>query len=190
MRQPSRDHVLVRTTKPETAADARIGARLARRKRDELLGLLRPRFKRIEAFMQVRKYLAAVMSDLPGRNGWSIAKFAGDRTPDKAQRLLNHASWDAVAAMGVVRRSGADGLEAAARKRGKRKGRLKILALDETGQEKKGEFTAGVKRQRMGCAGASPTGSARCARPGSGREPGRSWPGSGSGSRKSTSRTR
>jgi len=39
--------------------------------------------------------------------------------------------------MGVVRRFGADGLEAAARKRGKRKGQLKILALDETGQEKK-----------------------------------------------------
>ena len=125
----------------------------AKRKRDELLGLLRPRFGRIEAFMQVRKYLAAVMSDLPERNGWSIAKFAGDRTPDKTQRLLNHASWDALEVMGAVRRFGADGLEAAARKRGNRKGRAKILALDETGQEKKGESTAGVKRQHMGCAG-------------------------------------
>jgi SRSO17 transposase len=126
----------------------------ARRKRDELLGLLRPRFGRIETFAQFRKYLAAVMSDLPECNGWSIAKFAGDRTPDKTQRLLNHASsWDALEVMGVVRRFGADGLEAAARKRGKRKGRLKILALDETGQEKKGEGTAGVKRQHMGCAG-------------------------------------
>jgi SRSO17 transposase len=152
MGQPPRDHVLVRTTKSETAASARIGAKTAKRKRDELLGLLRPQFGRIEAFLQVRKYLAAVMSDLPERNGWSIAKFAGDRTPDKTQRLLNHASWDASAAMGVVRRFGADGLEAAARKRGKRKGRLKILALDETGQEKKGESTAGVKRQHMGCA--------------------------------------
>jgi SRSO17 transposase len=94
-----------------------------------------------------------VMSDLPECNGWSIAKFAGDRTADKTQRLLNHASWDALEVMGAVRRFGADGLEAAARKRGKRKGRLRILALDETGQEKKGEFTAGVKRQRMGCAG-------------------------------------
>jgi hypothetical protein len=53
----------------------------------------------------------------------------------------------------VVRRFGADGLEAAARRRGNRKGRLKVLALDETGQEKKGESTAGVKRQHMGCAG-------------------------------------
>jgi SRSO17 transposase len=153
MGQPPRDHVLVRTTSSETAAEARIGAVTGRRKRDELLGLLRPCFGRIETFLQFRKYLAAVMSDLPERNGWSIAKFAGDGTPDKTQRLLNHASWEASAAMAVVRRFGADGLEAAARKHGKRKGRLKILALDETGQEKKGEQTAGVKRQHMGCAG-------------------------------------
>jgi SRSO17 transposase len=153
MGQPPRDHVLVRTASSETAAEARIGARTARRKRDELLGLLRPCFGRIETFLQFGKYLAAVMSDLPERNGWSIAKFAGDGTPDKTQRLLNHASWDALEAMGAVRRFGAAGLEAAARKRGKRKGRLRILALDETGQVKKGESTAGVKRQHMGCAG-------------------------------------
>jgi len=153
MGQPPRDHVLVRTTSSEAAAEARIGVKTARRQRDELLGLLRPRFGRIETFAQFRKYLAAVMSDLPECNGWSIARFSGDRTPDKTQRLLNHASWDALEVMGVVRRFGADGLEAAARKRGKRKGRLKILALDETGQEKKGECTAGVKRQHMGCAG-------------------------------------
>jgi hypothetical protein len=77
MGQPPRDHVLVRTTGSETAAPARIGAKLAKRKRDELLELLRPHFGRIEAFMQFRKYLAAMMSDLPERNGWSIAKFAG-----------------------------------------------------------------------------------------------------------------
>jgi hypothetical protein len=144
--------VLVRTTRSETAADARIGVKAAKRKRDELLELLRPCFARIEAFLQARKYVAAVMSDLPSLNGWAIAKFCGDGTPDKAQRVLSHASRGAPAAMGVVRRFGAAGLEAAARKRGKRKGRLKILALDETGQEKKGECAAGVKRQHMGCA--------------------------------------
>ena len=82
MGQPPRDHVLVRTTSSGTAASARIGAKTAKRKRDELLGLLRPQFGRIEVFLQARKYLAAVMSDLPQRNGWSIAKFAGDRAPD------------------------------------------------------------------------------------------------------------
>jgi hypothetical protein len=90
MGQPPRDHVLVRTTSSETAASARIGAKTAKRERDELLGLLRPCFGRVEVFAQARKYLGAVMSDIPERNGWSIARFAGDATPDKTQRLLNH----------------------------------------------------------------------------------------------------
>ena len=74
------------------------------------------------------------------------------RHRDKTQRLLNHASWDTFAAMGVVRRFAAAGLEEAAR-RGKRRGGLVIGAIDETGQEKAGEATAGVKRQYLGCAG-------------------------------------
>ena len=45
------------------------------------------------------------------------------------------------------------GLEEAARKAGRRRGKLVIGALDETGQQKKGEATAGVKRQHLGCAG-------------------------------------
>jgi hypothetical protein len=75
-----------------------------------------------------------------------------DRTPDKTQRLLNHAVWDTVAAMGVVRRFAVAGLEEAAR-RGKRRGRPGDRAIDETGQEKAGEATCGVKRQYLGCAG-------------------------------------
>jgi SRSO17 transposase len=153
MRQPLRDHVLVRTTKSEAAAGARIGARLGKRKLGELTEMLRPHFKRIEVFLQARRYMAALISGLPSCNAWEIAKFCGDETPDKTQRLLNRACWDAPAAMSAVRRFGRDGMEEAARKRGKRKGKLKILALDETGQEKKGECTAGVKRQYMGCAG-------------------------------------
>jgi SRSO17 transposase len=44
------------------------------------------------------------------------------------------------------------GLDEAAGRPGRR-GVLRIGALDETGQEKKGQATAGVKRQHMGCAG-------------------------------------
>ena len=139
-------------TKPEAAAAARISAGLALRKRLELLQRLRSCFARTEPWLQARKYTAAVMSELPERNGWSIARHAGDKTPDKTQRLLNHASWDTFAAMGVVRRFAAAGLEEAAR-RGKRRGGLVIGAIDETGQEKAGEATAGVKRQYLGCAG-------------------------------------
>jgi SRSO17 transposase len=142
----------VTNTKSEAAAAVRIGAGLALRKRAELLELLRPCFARTEAWLQAGKYAAAVMSELPERNGWSIARHAGDKTPDKTQRLLNHASWDTFAAMGVVRRFAVAGLEQAAR-RGRRRCGLVIAAIDETGQEKAGECTAGVKRQHLGCAG-------------------------------------
>ena len=121
------------------------------RKRAELLGLLRPCFARTEPWLQAGKYVSALGSELPRVNGWSIARRGGDRTPDRTQRLLNHASWDTFAAMAVVRRFAVDGLEEAAR-RG-RQGGLVIVAIDETGQEKAGEATAGVKRQYLGCAG-------------------------------------
>ena len=136
----------------ETAAAVRIGAQLALQKRAELLELLRPCFARVEPWLQAGKYAAAVMSELPERNGWSIARHVGDRTPDKTQRLLNHAGWDTFAAMAVVRRFAVAGLEQAAR-RGRRRRGLVIGAIDETGQEKAGEATAGVKRQYLGCAG-------------------------------------
>jgi SRSO17 transposase len=152
MGQPPRDHVCVANKKTKAAAAARIGADLARRKRDALLERLQPCFKRIEPFLQVRKYVRAVMSDLPTRNGWSVAEFAGDLSPGKSQRLLSHASWDAFAAMSQVRKFAVEGLEEAARRGGRRRGRMRTGALDETGQKKKGECTAGVKRQHMGCA--------------------------------------
>jgi SRSO17 transposase len=142
----------VTSTSSEAAAAVSIGAGLALRKRAELLALLRPCFARTGPWLQAGKYAAAVMSELPERNGWSIARHAGDRTPDKTQRLLNHASWDTFAAMGVVRRFAVAGLEEAAR-RGKRRRGLVIGAIDETGQEKQGEATCGVKRQYLGCAG-------------------------------------
>jgi hypothetical protein len=123
------------------------------RKRAELLEGLRPCFARTEPWLQAGKYLRAVMSELPELNGWSIARHAGDRRPDKTQRLLNHASWDTFAAMGVVRRFAAAGLAEAARKGRHRRGHLVIGAVDETGQEKAGAATAGVKRQYLGCAG-------------------------------------
>jgi SRSO17 transposase len=141
----------VTRTSSEAAAAARIGAGLALQKRAELLELLRPCFARPEPWLQAGKYAAAVMSELPERNGWSIARHAGDKTPDRTQRLLNHASWDTFAAMAVVRRFAVAGLEEAARRR-RRRG-LVIGAIDETGQEKAGEATCGVKRQYLGCAG-------------------------------------
>jgi SRSO17 transposase len=53
--------------------------------------------------------------------------------------------------MSQVRRYAAAGLDEAARR--SRRRRMTVAALDETGQEKQGSSTAGVKRQYMGCAG-------------------------------------
>ena len=91
-------------TESEAAAAVRIGAALALRKRRELLELLRPCFARTEPWLQAGKYVSGLVSELPRVNGWSIAGMPGTRTPDKTQRLLNHAAWDAFAAMSAVRR--------------------------------------------------------------------------------------
>jgi SRSO17 transposase len=152
MAQPPGDYACVKTTRPEAAAAARIGAGLARRKRAELLDLLRPCFARVDPWLQAGKDAAALMGQIPRRNGWAIAAHAGDRAPDKTQRLLSRAVWDTFTAMGVVRRFAVAGLDDAARKTGRRRG-LAVGAIDETGQVKQGRLTAGVKRQYLGCVG-------------------------------------
>src|SRR5262245_59917937 len=91
------------------------------------------------------------MSDLPRRNGWTLAERPGDRTPDRMQRLLSRAVWDAAAVIRAVRRFAVAGLDQAARDGGRRG--LVVGAIDETSQVKQGERTAGVKRHYLGCAG-------------------------------------
>ncbi len=78
-------------------------AESARVNRDELLGRLGRAFGRREPRLQAGTYVDGLMSDTPRKNGWSLAERAGDRTPDKMQRLLNHAVWDEHEAMGIVR---------------------------------------------------------------------------------------
>jgi SRSO17 transposase len=105
----------------------------------------------VEPWLQAGKYAAALMSDLPRRNGWTLAERAGDRTPDRMQRLLSRAVWDAAAVIKVVRRFAVAGLDQAARDGGRRG--LAVGAIDETSQVKQGTRTAGVKRHYLGCAG-------------------------------------
>jgi SRSO17 transposase len=143
--------LFVLTNEDKAAAVARIGAGRALRERSALTGLLRSCFARTQTWLQAGKYINALASDLPSRNGWTIGEQAGDRSPAKVQRLLNRASWDEEAAMSQVRRYAAAGLDAAARR--SRRRRMTVGALDETGQEKQGSSTSGVKRQYMGCAG-------------------------------------
>jgi SRSO17 transposase len=92
--------------------------------------------------LQAGKYVRALMSDVPRKNCWVIAEHAGDATPDRMQRLLERARWDAVRAMRVVRGFVIGHL-----------GGQAVAVLDESGQEKKGTATVGVKRQYVGCAG-------------------------------------
>jgi SRSO17 transposase len=114
----------------------------------ELIAGMEGCFARVEPWVQAGRYVGACISDLGKRNGWSIAEWVGDATPDKTQRLLNHARWDAFEVMSVIRRFAITGLDTIAGRSG-----LRIGALDETGQQKHGCATAGVKRQYMGCAG-------------------------------------
>ena len=115
----------------------------------ELCGRLQPYFARAEPLEQAGKYITASMSDLPRKNGWTIAKHVGDATPDRTQRLLNHTVWDHDAAMRVVRGYMAEHLGDQP---------LVVAALDESGQEKPGAATAGVARQYWGARTGSPTG--------------------------------
>jgi SRSO17 transposase len=141
----------VKTTEPEAAAAARIGVGLGRRKHCELLDLLRQYFVRVEPWLQAGKYVAALMSQVPRRNGWTLAEQAGDRSPDRMQRLLSRAAWDTAAAMRAVRAFAVAGLDQAACGGGRRG--LAVGAIDETSQAKQGQCTAGVKRHYLGCAG-------------------------------------
>ena len=123
-----------------------VGAELAEEKLGELMTRLAPCFTRREPRLQTARYVRALMSGLPRKNGWTIAAEAGDRAPDKTQRLLSHASWDTLAAMREI-----GGFVTAYLDEAAGPGTLRVFALDETGQQKKGTRTADVKRQHMGC---------------------------------------
>jgi SRSO17 transposase len=110
-----------------------------------LIGRLGPLFARVEPLRQAGKYVRGLMSDLPRKNCWTLAEYAGDPTPDRMQRLLERASWDTFAAMRQVRDFVVEHLAC--------DDGLTVLVLDESGAEKAGIATCGVKRQYVGCAG-------------------------------------
>jgi SRSO17 transposase len=101
-------------------------------------------FARVEPRRQARKYVTGLIGDLPRKNCWTLAGQAGDQTPDKMQRRLERTAWDAADAMAAVRKFAVSYLGDPADA---------VLVIDESGQEKAGCRTAGVKRQYLGCAG-------------------------------------
>lgn len=53
------------------------------------------RFARVEPPRRVRDLVLGLPSDLPRKNCWSIAEWAGAASPDGMQHLLGRATWDA-----------------------------------------------------------------------------------------------
>ncbi|MGW5063580.1 IS701 family transposase [Streptomyces sp. NPDC004096] len=101
------------------------------------------RFRRVEPRRRMRDYIRGLLGPVGRKNGWQLAEYAGHRTPDRLQRLLNGARWDA----DELR----DGLQHyVAERLGEPDG---ILILDDTGFLKKGTTSAGVQRQYSGTAG-------------------------------------
>jgi SRSO17 transposase len=110
---------------------------------DDLFALVADRFPRAEPRLQARAYVRGLLAPLAGKNGWTLAEAAGDKTPDKMQRLLNRAAWDDDGVRDDVRGY-------VARRLGDAGG---VLVVDETGFVKKGTRSAGVQRQYSGTAG-------------------------------------
>ena len=54
----------------------------------------RDRFPRVEPRLQARAYVRGLLAPLAVKNGWTLAEAAGNKTPDRMQRLLNRAAWD------------------------------------------------------------------------------------------------
>ena len=101
------------------------------------------RFSRSESRQRVLAYLQGLLGSVERKNGWQLAEYAGDATPDGVQRLLGVYHWDADQVRDdlqgyVVEHLGDPG---------------GVLVVDETGFLKQGKKSVGVKRQYSGTAG-------------------------------------
>ena len=105
--------------------------------------VLAPAFGRREPRLRARWYVLGLVSGLERKNGWTLAEFAGDLSPDGMQRLLNAAAWDEDQVRDALGRYVAARL-------GDPGG---VLISDETGFEKAGVHSAGVQRQYTGTVG-------------------------------------
>ena len=105
--------------------------------------MVAPGFGRRGPRLRAEAYLLGLVAGLERANGWTIAEFAGDKTPLGMQRLLNQAVWDQDAVRDrLVRYVAAELGDPAG-----------VLIADETGFEKTGRLSAGVQRQYTGTAG-------------------------------------
>ena len=110
---------------------------------DDLFARVAGRFGRVEPRRQARLYLMGLLAPVERKNGWQLSEAAGDAAPDRMQRLLNNARWDARGVRDDLRGYVAERLG----------GPGGVLVVDETGFVKKGTRSAGVQRQYSGTAG-------------------------------------
>lgn len=107
------------------------------------MGRIAGRFARVEPRRRVRQLVLGLLSDLPRKNCWTIAEWAGEATPDGMQHLRGRAKWDADLVRDEVCDYVVEHLH----------DDQAVLVVDETGDVKKGTHTVGVQRQYTGTAG-------------------------------------
>ena len=100
-------------------------------------------FARSEPRQRALGYLRGLLSDAQRKNGWQLAEYLGEATPDGVQHLLSRADWDADAVRD-------DLIPYVFEQLGAPEG---VLIVDETGFLKKGTQSCGVARQYTGTAG-------------------------------------
>lgn len=70
---------------------------------DQVLSRVQHRFARVEARQRARALVRKLVSDVPTKNCWTLAEYAGDSSPDGMQHVLRKAVWDADAVRDDVR---------------------------------------------------------------------------------------
>jgi SRSO17 transposase len=110
---------------------------------DDAFALVAGRFRRPEVRQRARACIGGLLSGLERKNGWSLAEYAGEATPDGMQQLFNAAKWDVDGVRDDIRAYLMTHLgESDA-----------VLVGDDTGFAKQGTHSAGVQRQYTGTLG-------------------------------------
>jgi len=136
--------VVVTQLKSTTAVEASVSVDRCRAGLDELWARCAPAFRRIETRRNAKRLALAMMAHLERRNCWTLAEQAGETGPWRFQHLLSRAAWDDAQVRSEIRAFASERLDT---------GGLRVLAVDETGDVKKGAETVGVQRQYSGTAG-------------------------------------
>ncbi|MCK7627595.1 IS701 family transposase [Streptomyces sp. RS10V-4] len=100
-------------------------------------------FARPASRENLRAMVRGLLSEVPRKDLWQLAEFAGHPNPDRLQGFLAKAAWDADELRGRVRDYAVAALAEADA----------VLIADETGDIKKGTKSAGVQRQYTGTVG-------------------------------------